>query len=881
MVEINKNEINGKLNKIKVESKINEPYLVAILWNKPEDAYGEYGDILNRDHFINEEWGFFYQLGKDLYKDGVKNFDDITIMKKVKLDGTENLFDKYGGFDVIEDAINIIKERDSDSNIKYYSESVLRNYTIRKLYSLFGAKILVDTDKYKFSEMSRDDLIIYWGDKMNSIALESTTSVYETENLYIDAEEFLLRLKQDGDEMLKFSNSPLLNSITQGMPRGHVTMIGGFGNSGKALSCITKIPTPNGWTTMGEVKVGDEIFGQDGKPTKVLWKSPIYTDHDVYKMTFSDKEVIYADANHQWNVKTDHSVSMWRKNKKIVDGDKNILDGGYYTTTTEDIAKDAVRRRNDNKGNVYKYSVPLNEAIECNEKELPISPYLLGFWLGDGKKNTSLLTVFDDDVKEVTEFLKNNGFDYDISNDGVKKCKWVKVEEKGAKVGTLRKKMKELGIFNNKHIPEIYMRSSIEQRMELLQGLMDSDGTVDSKMGCAEWSQKDEVLTDQFCELLASLGFRYSKNKRKTKCQTGEFESFRVHFFTSKAKSAFKLKRYIDCLPEVNSQRQERKSIVSVELVESIPVQCLAVDNEDSLFLVGEHMTVTHNSSITADKVTMACIENGENMLVLLNEEDAQAYRQKILLSILHRDKLYIDRKKLVRGDLSEEDRAKVKRGFEKLNEYLNGDEAQIKIIFMEKYVMKDLEKIIRFWANRGYTNLLIDTHKVSDDSTHNARWETFVEDMKTIYRLTRKNAGGCNLRTVVTFQLADSAIRNRFLDFEAIGEGKASKNEASTVLMFRACWADEYEGGKYEIEYYTLDKREDGKYRKNMGKKLPKYDKNGNKNIYYLLFTPKNRSGSTNATGQEVLILQARFHANSFQEIGWTTIMDDKGSRR
>lgn len=519
MVEVNRNEINAKLKKIKAESKINEPYLVAILWNEPEDGYGEYGDILNRDHFINEEWGFFYQLGKELYKDGVKNFDDITIMKKIKVDGTENLFDEYGGFDVIEDAVNIIKERDSNSNIKYYSESILKNYTIRKLYSLFGAKVLVDTDMYKVSEMSRDNLIIYWGDKMNSIALESTTSAYETENLYIDADEFLLRLQQDGEEMLKFSNSPLLNTITQGMPKGHVTMIGGFGNSGK--------------------------------------------------------------------------------------------------------------------------------------------------------------------------------------------------------------------------------------------------------------------------------------------------------------------------------------------------------------------------SSITADKVTMACIENEENMLVLLNEEDAQAYRQKILLSILHRDRLYIDRKKLVKGDLSEEDKKKVKRGFEKLNEYLNGDEAKIKIIFMEKYVMKDLEKIIRFWANRGYDNLLIDTHKVSDDSTHNARWETFVEDMKTIYRLTRKNAGGCNLRTIVTFQLADSAIRNRFLDFEAIGEGKASKNEASIVLMFRACWADEYEGGKSEIEYYTLDKKEDGKYRKNAGKKLPKHDKNGNKNIYYLLFTPKNRSGSTNATGQEVLILQARFHTNSFQEIGWTTINDDKGSRR
>src|SRR6185312_8115105 len=101
----------------------------------------------------------------------------------------------------------------------------------------------------------------------------------------------------------------------------------------------------------------------------------------------------------------------------------------------------------------------------------------------------------------------------------------------------------------------------------------------------------------------------------------------------------------------------------------------------------------------------------------------------------------------------------------------------------------------------------------VSDDSPHEKRWETFVEDMKSIYRFTRENAGGLNLRTVVTFQLADSAIGNRYLDFDAIGEGKASKNEAGTVLMFRPVWSDEFEDGKNKLECYKRKKNEKGEY--------------------------------------------------------------------
>lgn len=281
----------------------------------------------------------------------------------------------------------------------------------------------------------------------------------------------------------------------------------------------------------------------------------------------------------------------------------------------------------------------------------------------------------------------------------------------------------------------------------------------------------------------------------------------------------------------------------------------------------------TGKSSITAEKFTMSCIDNNEKLLVVLNEEDAQAYRQKIVLSILfHEYKTGIDRRRMVNGKLQQNDKDKIHNAFVKMKELI--DKETIKIIFMEKYVIRDLEKIIRFWANRGYINLLIDTHKVSDDSHHDKRWETFVEDMKTIYRITRKNAGGCNLRTLVTFQLADYAIKNRYLDFDAIGEGKAAKNEASVVMMFRPIWADEYKGEKKELNCYRLKKNPKG------DGYLKEFFQLEKGKTYYLIFTPKNRFGANNDNGQPVLVVEPIFNSNHFKEIGWTFVPNEKAGR-
>lgn len=903
--EIAKREI-AKINKL---AEINEAYFVGLLWADPFNTYSDYKDTISVDEFIHPVWGFYFDLGRKMYNEGIHKFDEITVKTKVKEYNVVEEFKEYNGMTTIEDAVNIVK--DHSENIEYYYETIKKNYTMRQLYLLFGAKVFVDKNKYKWKDMTREQLTMYWQDKTNKIALENVNR-YEAENLYIDPEEFIRKLEEESAEMLPFYESYLMNSITQGVARGHVLMFGGFGNTGKALALNTPIPTPNGWTTMGDLKVGDTVFGADGKPTTVVYKSPVFEDHDVYEVCFDDGEKILADAEHQWSVETSYSRRLAKKGVKEING-KLLNSNGYFTLTTEEMKDDFVRERSG--GKEYKYKVPMHKPIEYEEKELLVNPYTLGLWLGDGTSSNGEITIGKLDLNNIINNIKNDGYDVSVRNNNegeytlllrnpynkvyceyghpknefwnynINKCREcdrirsnakyrgcdISLEKNPKYYKSVLQQLRDLNLINNKHIPRIYLQSSLEQRYELLRGLMDSDGYVDEN-GYCEFSQKNKVLIDGFSELLSSLGIKHTIKERVNKLNSKEFKSYRVSFYASKENSCFKLERKHNRLKDKTALRRSHKSIVNIRKVETIPTQCIMVDNEDHLYLAGERMTVTHNSSIMADKFVMSCIANGEKCIIVLNEEDAQSFRQKIVLSILnHEFKTGFDRKRMVNGKLQESDKELIRKAFARMKELMDGEEAQIKVIFMEKYIMSDLEKIIRFWANRGYINLVIDTHKVSDESKEKERWQTFVEDMKTIYRLTRKNAGGCNLRTWVNFQLADSAIKSRYLGFDAIGEGKASKNEASVVMMFRPVWSDEYADEKHELSCYRLKRRPDGKYDK-------EYFTLEKGKTYYLMFTPKNRFGQNNENGQPVLVLEPAFHKNAFYERGWTFVAKDYG---
>lgn len=371
--------------------------------------------------------------------------------------------------------------------------------------------------------------------------------------------------------------------------------------NGKALALDTDIPTPDGWRKMADIHPGDYVFGKDGKPVRVLIESEIF-HKPMYAITFEDGEVIKASADHIWTVQTKKSrrafrESAWRSAIRCKQEYRE--NNGWFDISTEAMSKDFTYVRPNGKGMEFKYRVPMASPVEYPEAELPIHPYVLGVWLGDGTSSDTNVTCSDSDKDEMMRLVEECGHT----------CKWHKYTNRAGCFGIdkghkgrqnpLRDTLRKLGVFENKHIPEVYMRSSVEQRMELIRGLMDTDGFCE-KRGQCEFSQKDEAFIDQFRELLASLGIKSSKREKTIRCNGKDCRAFSVLFYCDKTNPCFKLQRKKERLKDKLAPRMKAKSIVSIEPIPVEPSKCIAVDSADHLYLCGRSYTATHNTSFIA-----------------------------------------------------------------------------------------------------------------------------------------------------------------------------------------------------------------------------------------------------------------------------------------
>ena len=382
-------------------------------------------------------------------------------------------------------------------------------------------------------------------------------------------------------------------------------------NSGKALALDTPINTPDGWKTMGELQVGDYVYGDDGKPTKIVTTSPIFIGHQCFEVTLSDGEKIIADADHLWEVK---------------------VRGKMRVMNTKDMSQNYYRLRPNDGYKEYRYQVKTTEPIDYGRNDkLPIHPYVLGVWLGDGNSHNTRVTSHIDDTEEMRKHIENCGYKTsvrypreDISMIGVYKG------EDWGKFNQFRNELKNLNLLKNKHIPEMYLKASIEDRYELLRGLMDTDGYC-SKFGECEFCQKDLKFIEQFEELLNSLGIKNSRTKKKIDCEGTICEAYYVRFFVDKEHTCFKLKRKHDRVKE-KVRMNNYKSIISIKEVKSVPTKCIMVDNESHLYLCGKKNTVTHNSFLYAPYIMARSmlIPNFQSYIISSNGDQAKETFMKI-----------------------------------------------------------------------------------------------------------------------------------------------------------------------------------------------------------------------------------------------------------
>lgn len=395
------------------------------------------------------------------------------------------------------------------------------------------------------------------------------------------------------------------------MPRG----------SGKALYIHTPILTTNGFKTMASLNVGDYVYDELGNSAKVLYKSEVFYNHECYKLTFNNHETIIADAEHLWQVE---DISK-RKNPIVL--------------KTMDIAKNYIRTTK--RGYLEtRYRIPINKPLVKNEIELPINPYVLGVWLGDGTSSTSNLTLNANDSEEIIEKIESCGeitkkYNYKQGNSftiGLTKTR---------KNDCFQVRLRKLGILSNKHIPEVYLNSSIDQRLNLLRGIMDTDGYVNN--GICNLIIKNNLFADNFEFLLSSLGIKYTRTSKKTILNNKEFVYNFFYFVSYKDFSVFSLtrkynKQKIRKEKTINKQGvlshepAEVLTITKVEKVKSVPTQCIMVDSPSHLYLAGKKLIPTHNTTLTEKACIWALLYGHRSFICLVGASETAA--QELLASI-------------------------------------------------------------------------------------------------------------------------------------------------------------------------------------------------------------------------------------------------------
>lgn len=402
---------------------------------------------------------------------------------------------------------------------------------------------------------------------------------------------------------------------------------------GYALSLRTSIPTVSGYKNMADIKEGDILFDDNGIPCNVTYVSPVYENRDCFKITFCDGSTIICDGNHRWFVNSDKALSYECGNyhKAIRSGVLSTLD--IFNTYLNGINKRSL------------YSIPVTKPLKMKKAVLPIPPYTLGLWLGDGHIVSPRITTHKDDV-ETAEYIKEEGINVTIAHcdahcpnnrtylldiDDKRRSKWAKIFRS---VGLIRDNTR-LSKLNYKHIPSVYLRSSYEQRLSLLQGIMDSDGTI-SKSGFAELSITSKQVFDGFCDLLASLGYKFSKSIRYPR-KKHHYVQFRVVFKAKKSVPPFRLKRKAEKILDLAKPSiTNRRRIVKVEKVDSEPVKCISVDSQNELFLAGEGMIPTHNTKVLNwDTAFHIAQEPCSQLIVQPTVEDASGYSKDEIAPML------------------------------------------------------------------------------------------------------------------------------------------------------------------------------------------------------------------------------------------------------
>jgi replicative DNA helicase len=442
---------------------------------------------------------------------------------------------------------------------------------------------------------------------------------------------YIEEMKARGDSVLVGVDTGFaeLNKMTTGFGKGDLVILAARPAMGKCLGKGTKVVMFDGTLkAVEDIKVGDQLMGDDSTPRNVL------------SLARGEEKMYWVRQNKgiDYRVNASHILSLKRSRNESSHQKGNILNIEI---------NDYISKTDKFKSNYKGYKV----AIDFEPQELEIAPYFLGLWLGDGTSSSVAITNEDSEVKAyLDEYAQSLGLT----------CKAHKQEgkattlsiTKGSQGGdhnrdnSLQKKLRDSDLIDNKHIPHQYLQNSQKVRLELLAGLIDSDGYYDDEFHIFEIVQKDKALSQQIKYLADTLGFRVSLKKKKASIKEIGYacEVYRI-----------RIAGHLDTIPTKIARKIARKRTTTREVRHTgIRVEYDKVDEYFGFVLDGNHlflledMTVTHNTSFALNMV-QNLLNHGKGVAFFSLEMPAEQLMLR-LLSI--QTSIYLQKLRL--GDLDE-----------------------------------------------------------------------------------------------------------------------------------------------------------------------------------------------------------------------------------
>jgi replicative DNA helicase len=481
--------------------------------------------------------------------------------------------------------------------------------------------------------------------ELYKISTDSATSeLKDMQEITGDTLSYIERMKKLGNKHLIGETTGFddLDRKTTGFNEGDLIIIAARPAMGKCLAKGTKVLMFDGsLKAVEDVKTGDKLMGDDSKPRNVL------------SVTSGKEQMYWVRQNKAIDYRVNESHILSLKRSRTEGPHKN---GDVLNINVKEYLEKSEKFKSNYKG----YKV----AVEFDNKDTKIDPYFLGLWIGDG--SSSKVSIYTQD-KEVIDYLNTYANDLDLQvreyiQEG--KCPEYSITNKksvdGKTAFSLQKLLRDENLINNKHIPSSYLINSKEHRLELLAGLIDSDGHYDKEANGFEITQKDESISKQIKFLCDSLGFRTSLIKKKAKIKSIDFECdvYRVRIFGNIDIIPTKIER--KKAKEWTCNRTWNQTGITIEKDIEDDYYGFEIDG-NKLFLL-EDMTVTHNTALVLN-MALKNVEAKKGVIFFSLEMPAEQLMLRMLAA-----KTSIPLQNLRKGDMSDNEWSQLSGAFEDLN---------------------------------------------------------------------------------------------------------------------------------------------------------------------------------------------------------------------